>query len=133
MSHDYRMEVRPQAGYLHIVVTGTNSKENVLGYLAEVRDACAAHNCFRVLIEERLEGPRINLLDVFAIALAGVEMSGGMNQTVAYVDVNARGTSMNFAETVARDRGLPITVFSNVAEAERWMNDIVSKKTFRGP
>ena len=39
--------------------------------LEEILQECIARRCFRVLIEERLEGPRLGTLDVFAIASGG--------------------------------------------------------------
>ena len=40
---------------------------------------------------------------------------------MAYVDVNAEGDLMKVAETVASNRGLPMTVFATVPEAENWL------------
>jgi len=48
----------------------------------------------------------------------------GKFQAVAYIDVNAEGELMKFAETVASNRGLPMTVFATVPEAE---NRLTSK------
>jgi hypothetical protein len=44
-------------------------------------------------------------------------------RAIAYVDVNADGDLMQFAETVAVNRMLPVAVFSNVADAEKWLLD----------
>ena len=44
-----------------------------------------------------------------------------MLEAIAYVDVNAAGDLMQFAETVAVNRALPVTVFSTVVEAETWL------------
>jgi hypothetical protein len=74
-----------------------------------------------VLIEERLEGPRLGTLDVFEIVSQGSSRALGILQAIAYVDVNAAGDLMQFAETVAVNRALPVTVFSTVADAERWL------------
>src|SRR4030065_2207201 len=100
-----------------------NSRENVVGYLAEVLHECTARGCFRVLIEERLDGPRLNTLDVFQIASEGSAHGGGILKAIAYVDVNAEGDLMKFAETVAVNRALPVVVFSTVADAEKWLLD----------
>jgi hypothetical protein len=80
-----------------------------------------ARGCFRLLLEERLEGPRLGLLDVFKIASEGSPEVSGMFKAFAYVDVNAQGDLMQFAETVAVNRRLPLAVFSNVADAEQWL------------
>jgi hypothetical protein len=80
-----------------------------------------ARGCFRLLLEERLEGPRLGLLDVFKIASEASPEVSGMFKAFAYVDVNAQGDLMQFAETVAVNRRLPLAVFSNVADAEQWL------------
>jgi hypothetical protein len=54
----YKLTIDQKPTYLHAIVTGCNGRENVARYLEEIRHECIARRCFRVLIEERLEGPR---------------------------------------------------------------------------
>ena len=121
MTYELTLDQKPT--YLHAIVTGRNSRENVLRYLEEILQECRARRCFRVLIEERLEGPRLGTLDVFKIASQGSHRAFGMLRAIAYVDVNAEDNLMQFAETVAVNRALPVTVFSSVADAEKWLLD----------
>jgi len=93
----------------------------VTRYLEEIRDECIARNCFRVLVEERLEGPRLGTMDVFLIVLEGSSKARGTVKEIAYVDVNAEGDLMQFAESVAVNRGVRVSVFSTVADAESWL------------
>jgi hypothetical protein len=74
-----------------------------------------------VLIEERLEGPRLGTLDVYEIAAGGSGRAAGNFEAIAYVDVNAAGDLMKFAETVAVNRSVPVKVFSSVSDAEKWL------------
>src|SRR4030065_920929 len=97
-----------------------NSRENVVGYLAEVLHECTARGCFRVLIEERLDGPRLNTLDVFQIVSEGSANAGGILKAIAYVDVNAEGDLMKFAETVAVNRAFPVVCSSTLSRAAKW-------------
>lgn len=90
-------------------------------YMADIHRECAERGCPRVLIEERLEGPRLGTTDVFQIASEGSAKAKGMFRAIAYVDVNAETKSMEFAETVAVNRALPVAVFSTAAEAEQWL------------
>ena len=117
----YQLTIVPKSGYLHAVVTGQNTKENVAGYLDDLLRECLARGCSKVLIEERLEGPRLGTGDVFALASQGSARALGKMKAIAYVDVNAEGGLMRFAETVAVNRALPVTVFPTVAEAEAWL------------
>jgi hypothetical protein len=118
---DYQITIQQEPTYLHAIVTGRNSRENVIGYLEDVLKECVARNCSRVLIEERLEGPRLETLDVFEIAMKGSRRAAGVLSMIAYVDVNTAGALMRFAETVAVNRALPVSVFSTVADAEQWL------------
>lgn len=117
----YELTIDQKPAYLHAIVTSHNSRENVARYLEAILRECRARRCFRVLIEEHLEGPRLGTLEVFEIASEGSSRAFGMLEAIAYVDVNAEGDLMQFAETVAVNRALPVAVFSTVAEAEKWL------------
>jgi hypothetical protein len=117
----YKLTLDQKATYLHAVVTGQNSRTNVMLYLEEVHAECVARSCFRVLIEERLEGPRLEAMDVFEIAANGSRGISGVFRAIAYVDVNASGEMMKFAETVAVNRGIPVRLFASIADAEKWL------------
>ncbi len=117
----YKLTIDQKPTYLHVIVTGQNSRENVMRYLEETLRECTARSCFRVLIEERLEGPRLGALDVFQIVSEASSKASGILKAIAYVDVNAEGNLMQFAETVAVNRGVPVVVFSTVTDAEQWL------------
>jgi len=119
----YALTVIERPGYLHFVVTGINSRETVQQYLAEIGRECAARGCKHILIEERLEGPRLDTTDVFMIASGQNANAARTLEAIAYVDVNAEGRLMQFAEDVAVNRAVPVKVFAAVAEAERWLAD----------
>jgi hypothetical protein len=121
MTKSYNLSITHKPGYLHAIVTGLNSRENVKRYLEDVVRECKDRGCTRLLVEERLEGPRIGTFDVFQIAAEGTSRVRGHFKAIAYVDVNAQGDLMKFAETVAVNRGLPVKVFSSVSDAEKWM------------
>lgn len=109
-------------GYLHVRVRGDNDPATVRRYLKDVAAAGARENCPNVLIEECLEGARLGMGEIFAIVS---EQSAAFRPTmrlVAYVDVNATGPSnMKFAENVAVNRGVTVSVFGTVAGAETWI------------
>jgi hypothetical protein len=117
----YRLTFVQHPTYLHAVVTGVNNKQNVARYLAEVRRECTSKNCSRVLIEERLKGPRLGTLDVFLVAAAESDLAQGNFEAIAFVDVYAKGDLMKFAETVAVNRSIPARVFATVDKAREWL------------
>ena len=118
----YELSIQPKPGYLHITVTGANTRENVSRYMEEVMHECAQRQCSHVLIEERLEGPRLGTLDVFEMVSKGSARFLRTLKAMAYVDVNARSQEMmQFAENVAVNRAFPVKVFPTVTAAERWL------------
>ena len=118
----YKLTVHPQPGYLHVIVIGANTRENVMRYMEEVVRECTLRQCFRVLVEERLEGPRLGTLEVFEMVSTGSTRFVRTLKAMAYVDVNARDQEMmQFAENVAVNRAFPVRVFPTVVAAERWL------------
>ena len=90
--------------------------------MEEVVRECTLRQCFRVLLEERLEGPRLGTLDVFEMVATGSTRFVRTLKAMAYVDVNAHsGEMMQFAENVAVNRAFPVRVFPTVLAAERWL------------
>jgi len=123
VSMSYKLTIIQKPTYMHAIITGVNSRDNVECYLEDIRRECTTRGCSRVLIEERLEGPRLGTLDVFQIAADGSSRALGIFEAIAYVDVNRQGDLMKFAENVASNRGFPFAVFSTVVEAEKWLLD----------
>lgn len=117
----YQLKIIEKPTYLHAVVTGVNTLENVMGYLKDLLRECESRQCHNVLIEEQLSGRRLETWDVYQIASDSSTQARGVFRNVAYVDVNSAGDLMKFAETVANNRGVPMTVFNTVAEAEQWL------------
>ena len=118
----YTLSIERKPTHLHVVVTGENTRSNVLSYMEDVMRECEVTDCWYVLLEERLEGPRLGTMDVFDIASQrGRPLGSSGIKGVAYVDVNASGDLMKFAEDVAVNRGYPLHVFSNVDDAEKWL------------
>jgi hypothetical protein len=116
----YNVTFEQRSDFLHARVSGTNSRESVVGYMEDVLQECKKRDCFRVLIEERLEGPRLQAMDVFTISSEGSMKVLGIFEAIAYVD-EAMGELREFVETVAVNRGLPMAAFATVAEAEGWL------------
>ena len=118
----YDLTITDKDDWLHATVTGPNTIGNVDGYMQELFEACRKSDCSRLLIEERLEGPRLSTLEVFKVVSKRAEESRGYFMSIAYVDLNAEGDLMTFAETVAKNRGSQVKVLPTVIEAEDWLS-----------
>lgn len=117
---DYRISFERHADYLHAIVEGGNSVETVARYLQDILEECKRTECYRVLIDERLEGPRLEAGDVFEVASSGALSALGVFQAIAHVDPQM-GDMADFAETVAINRGMPVKTFTNVEQARAWL------------
>ena len=75
------------------------------------------------MIEENLSGPGTDLVSIYEIASEGSRYAALQFRRIAYVDVNPEHdvARMQFAETVAINRGVSIRHFTTVAEAEAWL------------
>jgi hypothetical protein len=120
-THTYSVKFEPQPEYLHCIVTGRNTRDNVLRYLQDILRECLARDSRTVLIEERLEGPRLGTLDVFDIASHQGKPLTAPIRAIAFVDVNRDGKLLKFAEDVAVNRAIPVKMFESVAEAQHWL------------
>ena len=117
-----KVNFEQRADYLHATVTGTSCRESVKQYIDEVLAECKKRQSTRLLIEECLEGPRLDGMDVFAMASEGSMRALGFFEAVAYVDPQM-GDLKDFAESVAVNRGMPIASFLSVAEAVQWLQE----------
>jgi hypothetical protein len=117
----YSLTFEEKGNLLHVVVEGRNSRENTIAYLEDIVVECSRRHCPYVLIEERLVGPRLSAFDVFDIASRQGRPLVEPFRAIAFVDVDADGNMMKFAEDVAVNRGIPVRTFASVGEAERWL------------
>jgi hypothetical protein len=120
---EYELTIHEKSNYLHAIVNGTVSRDNVDRYVKEILGECLARKCFRVLVEERLDGPPLGALDVFEVASQGSMAALGVMQAIAFVDINADVSLIKFAETVAVNRAIPMKTFPTVAAAEKWLSE----------
>ncbi|HSP06896.1 MAG TPA: hypothetical protein VLR94_06940 [Acidobacteriota bacterium] len=125
------MTVTAKAGYLHIQVTGENILQTVLDYTAEIYQECHRRNCWKVLIDENLQGDPLSMIDVYHVIAKGSEMAK-QPIVVAFVDENPRSArNLEFAENVAFNRGLNLRVFPDHQKAEAWIQQVSDPPTFR--
>jgi len=120
---EYQFRVTPKGTYLHIQVDGDNAPETVLRYLREIYESCVKLKCPDVLVEENLEGPGLDLGEIFGVVAEGSKSVWPVVQKIAVVDVNPLHDQQNmkFAETVGVNRSVNVRVFRTVPEAENWI------------
>jgi hypothetical protein len=119
----YNLTLEEHLTHLHFRVTGKNSVEAVRRYLFEIYTICVQRNCSTVLIEENLEGPGLGLAEIYNIVSEGSQRKSMPVHRVAFVDLNPEHSpaNMEFAKSVAMNRGLDVRMCVTVAEAEEWL------------
>lgn len=117
----YRLSYLSFPTYLHVTVTGENSVDSVMQYLEEMHHEAVARGAKRLLIEDRLVGPRLPIFAVFDIVSAASARSAGVFEAIAFVELHGSGDLAQFVEDVAVNRSAPVAVFRTVEEAERWL------------
>jgi len=126
----YSVTIRSEGSYLPATVVGENGREAVLGYFREVREACRLRDCYRLRVEERLEGPRFGVEELQELMLQVATEAGVFYEAFAYVDVNATTDTIARVARQVVEPGAAVGVFATVAEAERWLR---AKEKGRGP
>ncbi len=122
MTYEVKYESRPT--FFCARITGANSADAVSGYLADILEECQRRDCYRVLIDEQLDGPRLEIDDVYAVASEGAMKALGVFHAIAFVD-EKMGEMAYFAETVAVNRGMPVRAFPTTGHAEAWLAGLV--------
>jgi len=119
---DYKVTYTIKDNYLHASVEGRNSPQTVQEYLKEISEKCLRLQCKKVLIEENLEGPGLDTIAIFDI-VERASKNPPMKFKIAFIDLNENHdtASMQFAETVAVNRGMDVKQFSNYHDAEGWL------------
>jgi hypothetical protein len=123
---DYSFHVIELPQYLHVKVCGTNDPQTIQRCLKDIAETCVSRNASAVLVEENFSGPSLYIAEIFGQVIKGSQNIGPI-RCIAYVDVNPEHdfSRMQFAETVALNRGINIRVFNNVQEAEAWLVDVL--------
>lgn len=119
----YQVDIENRDRYLHVRISGDNTPENVLAYLRDIYEACASAGVPSVLIEENLQGPALDPVDVYRVILESSARTAPVIKQIAYVDLNPQHPQSNIklGEVVARDQGVNVMAFLSVPEAMEWL------------
>lgn len=119
--HAYTLRFEQRQGYAYAHVRGEQDTVEIsVAYWSEIASYCREHSVHSVLVVEEIK-QRAAVLDIYEVA-SGLVALGFANIRIAFVDCNADELPMmQFAETVARNRGIDGRVFANEADAEAWL------------
>lgn len=101
-------------------MTKSNSPDVLISYWQAIADAVLKNDASRLMVEKG-KAPEASTVDAFTVAasLRNMGLHGIPIALVKHSSVSAE--SNRFVETVARNRGVMMGVFDNIAEAEEWL------------
>ncbi len=118
---DYDLVFEHRVSYLYAAITGRQDSLRIdQNYFGKILKECRAAGYQCVLIEENL-GTQLSTADMFYAAEGAAALDiGGLK--VAFVDRFPSHIEGNrFGETVAKNRGLNVKLFSNIDAAKAWL------------
>lgn len=123
MAAPYTLRIEQKQGYLHARITGENTPEVTRSYVVDLIEACRRANCPAVLIEENLEGPRMDAGELYGIIQEYYAEFRSAIHVAAMVDVNPQRSdaNMRFVEDASVNRGAEVAAFPTVEKAEAWI------------
>lgn len=122
-----RYEVRfdPASGFLAVTIEGEYGMEWAQHILAELRSATIRHPDAPILVDTRRGQTTLTATDVYGLGQQLREL--GVGTTVRLAIVNEPGRDFNrasFLEELARNRGLQIRNFHDLAPATTWLSGV---------
>ena len=121
MADPYELTIEEQSHYVHARVVGTRTPENAMRFLREAGEACRRLGRDSLLLEMNLAGPSLGAASVFGV-ISKSAPSGLMLRRVAYVEPPTNEASRaEFAETIAKNRGVNVRLFRDLAAAQAWL------------
>ncbi len=120
-SKPYLLFFEYRSDYLYAFVAGDkDSYEISKQFWLEIAAECQKTAYQKILIEEDI-AENVSMADMYKFA-SEIPKLGFSGIRVAFVDRQSEQQQLNkFGETVATNRGLLSRVFSNAAEAEKWL------------
>lgn len=119
----YRLVIEERPAYLQATATGAHNAANALRFLTEAFAACSKTGHTALLLEFNLSGPSLNTSSIFDVVSKRTSEAARLRK-IAYYDNSERDIDKTqFAETVARNRGVNVRLFQDLDAAKRWLTE----------
>jgi hypothetical protein len=117
----YQLTLVEHPTYLHGRVTGERTGANALRFLTEMHEESVKRGITSVLIEIAFTGPSLDTGTIFSV-ISERSPFGAKLRKIAYVDTtDPDPRKVEFAETVALNRGVNARLFGSLEAARRWV------------
>jgi hypothetical protein len=115
---EFQITVTQADGFLRMAVRGPRTRVNMLGTLQRMIAETKSQNTWRVLLDVTQGRSPIGAFDKYEI---GVQLAGTADRRLILAVVARAEEVDHFFETVARNRGGAVRVFSDEAAALQWL------------
>lgn len=118
----FQLQIHPQDGYLHVVVSGTANYDNALTLWQEIVKACDQYQCYCILGEQNI-AQSISIGDAYDHPQIFSDAGVSYKHRIAWVDHNANSRkTTEFIRDVLSSRHLGQgQVFADVDKARQWL------------
>jgi len=118
----FDLRVTEKKDYLLFELGGKRSRKSNAQVAEAIRDACARRGCMRVLVDARILENRLGILDAHAGPTTDFPRDSISKQIkVAVVDRKEFQSSFRFFETVVRNAGYFLRIFTDRKAALSWL------------
>jgi hypothetical protein len=120
VSMDYAVEYLPEKGYAKARIAGEPLARDARECVVGLFELAAAHDCKKVLVDGSQVTADSGICDIHAFCSRLEQFGCDRRMSVAVVS-QGRPDTDQFIETVARNRGFGLRVFSDPEDAEAWL------------
>jgi hypothetical protein len=117
-----RFSIEPREGYLHAVLYGRDTAEQMREFLQAVAAACREHNTPRILVSVRQSRAMFKAED-YGLNSYAAELVTPACQVAVLGDTQEVHAANEYIEMVAREQGLNMRAFRDEEAALRWLKD----------
>jgi hypothetical protein len=119
---EYQLHLEKRNEYLYARPVGIRTRESVSVMATEILEACVEDRYARVMVDVRELKGRLGTLDSFTIVTEEFpKLLGKGLRRAAIVDRQISRTRGWFFETVARNRGFNLRMFTDLNAAHEWL------------
>jgi hypothetical protein len=122
--HEFAITVTADGGFLRLTIRGPGTRTNLLGVLERIIVEAKLTDIWRVLLDATGATVALSAFDKYEI---GVEFARVADRRMALAVVGRPEAVDHFFETVARNRGGAVRVFTDEAAALRWLLDTTNR------
>jgi hypothetical protein len=115
------LTIRQEAGYLHVRLPPYTDLKTYAACFETIAKACEDQGCTTLLVDVRETTAPIPVMDLYELGHHASRLAAGKPFRIALVNRPEASYPDKFFENVARNRGIDVTTFHTIADAEAWL------------